>query len=320
MRAAAVAMVLLASACTAERTATTTTTTQPATTQPATTQPATTTTVEPVLTVPEGVLVAVPFQNRLDVAQGIFQLKLYNGTEESLDVVGVQLVWDGMTTEVGARENRLAARDRLDFPVPLAPAQCVGDGEVELMPDPATAVAKISLRDGSVRDAPVVDVRHFARALYLEDCSRQLVLRSVDIDWADLHEATLDDRPVTEGVLRLRRGEATGDVAVLGVLNTINYTVFAGDSALDNDTAPLAVLAAGADSLDLPVTFLEGRCDVHGLSESSQPYKFVVLVDLGDGQERSLAVVPDTADQMPMRARSERACAILGEIEFAGQG
>jgi hypothetical protein len=97
------------------------------------------------------------------------------------------------------------------------------------------------------------------------------------------------------------------------VLNTINYTVFAGE------TEPLAVMATGDDQLDVPVTFLEGRCDVHGLSESSQPYKFVVLIDLGDGQERSLAVVPDAADQLLMRARSEQACAILGEIEFAGQ-
>ena len=193
---------------------------------------------------PAGVLAAVPFQNRLDVAQGIFQLKLYNGTEESLDVVGVQLVWDGMTTEVGARENQLAAHGRLDFPVALAPAVCVGEGDVADMPDPQKAVAKVYLRDGSVRDAPVFDVKHFARALYLEDCSRQLVLRSVSVAWADLHEAELDGRPVTEGVLRVQRKAASGDVSVVGVLNTINYTVFAGAAE------PLAVMTEGDAALD----------------------------------------------------------------------
>lgn len=282
-----------------------------ATTLPTATLPIST--LEPEITVPSGVLAAVPFQNRLDVAQGIFQLKLYNGTDEALDVVGVQLVWDGMTTDVGSHPNRLAAHDRLDYPVPLAPARCVGDGEADDMPDPSTGVAKVYLRDGSVREAGVYDVKHFARTLYLDDCSRQLVLRSIDIGWVDLHEVTLDDRPVTEGVLRIARREATGDVRIDAVLNTINYTVFAGDGE------PLAVLPAGTDSLDLPVRFLEGRCDVHGLSESSQPYKFVVLLDLGDGVQRSLAVVPDAADQLPMRERSERACAILGEIEFVGQ-
>jgi hypothetical protein len=30
-------------------------------------------------------------------------------------------------------------------------------------------------------------------------------------------------------------------------------------------------------------------------------------------------VVPDSADQLSMRERAERACDILGEIEFAGQ-
>jgi hypothetical protein len=274
--------------------------------------PSTPTSESPV-SVPAGVLAAVPFQNRLDVAQGIFQLKLYNGTEESLDVVGVQLVWDGMTTEVGARENQLAAHGRLDFPVALAPAACVGDGDVADMPDPQKAVAKVHLRDGSVRDAPVFDVKHFARALYLEDCSRQLMLRSVDVAWADLHETELDGRPVTEGLLRVQRKAASGDVSVIGVLNTINYTVIAG--AAD----PLAVMAEGDAALDVPVQFLEGRCDVHGLSESSQPFKFVVIIDLGDGVERSLAVVPDSTDQLSMRARSERACEMLGEIEFAGQ-
>jgi hypothetical protein len=78
-------------------------------------------------------------------------------------------------------------------------------------------------------------------------------------------------------------------------------------------------MPAGADTIDVPVQFLEGRCDVHGLSESSQPYKFVVLVDLGDGVQRSLAVVPGAEDQLAMRERSERACKILDEIHFAGQ-
>jgi hypothetical protein len=281
--------------------------------EPSSTTVSSTTSTEPLITVPTGVLAAVPFQNRLDVAQGIFQLKLYNGTDQQLDVVGVQLVWDGLTTEVSHRENTLVAGDRLDYPVSLAPANCVGDGDVADMPDLKPAVAKVHLRDGSVLDAPVYDVKHFARMLYLDDCARQLVLRTVDIEWAELHEVTLEDRPVTEGVLRITRKDGVADVSVLAILNTINYTVFAGDAT------PLAVMPADLDLLEVPVTFLEGRCDVHGLSESSQPYKFVVLVDLGDGVQRSVAVVPAPEDQLAMRERSERACKILDEIHFAGQ-
>ncbi len=276
---------------------------------------ASTTVVEPVVTVPTGVLAAVPFQNRLDVAQNIFQLKLYNGTHRDLDIVTIQLVWDGLTTEVADRQNPLIAGDRLDYPIPLAPARCVGDGRVTDMPDPGSGVARIGLSDGSTVDAPVYDTKHFARALYLQDCTRQRIERAVDIRWADLHEAELDPRPITEGVLRLTRRDGDGPIRVIGVLNTINYTVFAGDGGTD----VTGELAAGATSVDIPVRFQEGRCDAHALSESSQPFKFVVQLDMGDGEVSTLAVVPSTAEQPVMRERVERACDILGRIGFVGQ-
>ncbi len=271
---------------------------------------------EPIATVPPGVLAAVPFQNRLDVAQGIFQVKLYNGTDTDLDIVGVQLVWDGMTTVVADRQNPLVAGDRLDYPVPLAPANCVGDGRVDEMPDPAGGVARIVLRDGSTVDAPVFDVKHFARALYLQDCTRQRIEAALDVRWADLHEADFDGRPVTEGVLRITRRTGDGPVRVLGVLNTINYTVFTADGG----TEITGELATGASSVDVAVRFQEGRCDAHALSESSQPFKFVVQLDLADGEVSTLSVLPSPTDQPLMRERAARACDILGEGGFVGQG
>lgn len=307
------AVVALAAACAAPdgRDAATT---LPTSTPPTSTPPSSTV-VEPVITVPTGVLAAVPFQNRLDVAQNIFQLKLYNGTDRDLDIVAIQLVWDGLTTEVAERQNPLIAGDRLDYPIPLAPAKCAGDGRVDDMPDPGTGVARITLRDGSTVDAPVFDTKHFARALYLQDCTRQRIEQAVDIHWDELHEAELDHRPVTEGVLRLTRRAGIGPIRVIGVLNTINYTVFAGDGG----TAITGELTDGAPSVDIPVRFQEGRCDAHALSESSQPFKFVVQLDMGDGEVSTLAVVPSAVDQPVMRERVERACDILGRIGFVGQ-
>ena len=286
-----------------------------ATTVAATTSAAPTSTVEPEITVPTGVLAAVPFQNRLDVAQGIFQLKLYNGTPDDLDIVAIQLVWDGMTTAVADRQNPLIAGDRLDYPISLAPATCAGDGRADDMPDPGAGVARITLRDGTTLDAPVFDTKHFARALYLQDCTRQRIERAIDIHWDDLREVTVDERPVTAGVLRLTRRDGNQPIRVLGVLNTINYTVFAGDGG----TAITGDLPAGTASVDIPVQFREGRCDAHALSESSQPFKFVVQLDMGDGEVSTLAVVPTAAEQPIMRERVERACDILGRIGFVGQ-
>ena len=71
------------------------------------------------------------------------------------------------------------------------------------MPDPQQAVVRVLLADGSEVMAPVFDVKHFARKLYLADCQRQFIDTQVRVEWVDLREAALDGRPVTDGSLRL---------------------------------------------------------------------------------------------------------------------
>ena len=209
---------------------------------------------------PRGILAAVPFQNRLDVAQGIFQVKLYNGTAEPLAVAAVQLVWDGMTSELSARSNTLAAGDRIDFPVTLAPARCVGDGTLAEMPPVDLASVRVVLAGGGDVDAPVFDLKRFAQKLYLEDCERQRIVATVDVEWGDLHETVLEGRPVTEGMLRLTRLAGADDqtIVVSSLSNTIIFTVTAGtpdDNGTDGD---VAVLAAGDTTVAVAVLFVEG--------------------------------------------------------------
>ncbi|MFM2071455.1 MAG: hypothetical protein RLZZ623_1718 [Actinomycetota bacterium] len=306
--------------------ATTSATTSPATT---TTSPATTSTSpasvantpEPIGTVPPGVLAAVPFQNRLDVAQGIFQVKLYNGSPDALSIVAVQLVWDGLTTAVTKRSNALIAGDRIDFPVALAPAHCVGDGTVADMPDPNAAIARVFLADNRTLEVPVFDVKHFARRLYLEDCERQHIAATVDVEWVDLHETILDDRPVTEGSLRLTRHAGTPalPITVSFISNTINFTFVPVEPIIANGAPAVVVLPADQPTVEVPIRFIEGRCDAHARSESSQPFQFISQIDLGDGLVRPYAVPPAIVDQLPMRTRVEHACDILGASGFAGQ-
>jgi hypothetical protein len=293
------------------------TTTELFTTSTAATAPplAPSSTIEVEATIPTGELAAMPFQNRLDVAKGIFQVKLYNGTSESLAVVGVQFVWDGFTTPVAERRNDLVAGDRLDFPVPFVAATCSADGSLSSMPDLSGAFARVLLLDGRELTAPVYDVKHFARRLYLEDCQRQRIESLVGIEWTDLHEVMVAGRPVTEGILRLTRRAAVDAVTVAFVSNTINFTFLAPDAA----DGPIAVLDKGVTSVSVPIRFIEGRCDAHALSESSQPFKFVAQIDLGDGIERPFEVIPALEAQVPMRRRVETACEILGQTGFVGQ-
>lgn len=261
-----------------------------------------------VVEIPPGILAAMPFQNRLDVAKGIFQMKMYNGTDDNLPIVGVQFVWDGLTTPVSDRANMLLAGDRVDYPVTLAPATCAGDGTIDDMPDPNVAHVRVLLEDGTELQAPVFDVLHFARRLYLTDCERQFIGTQVAIEWADLHEAMLDGRPVTEGFLRLTRLQGEGEVTVALIRPTIifRFETLAGPSDV------VARLAAGTDAVDVPIRFIEGRCDAHASAEVSQPFQFVATLDLGDGVERSYALPIPIPDQKPMRARVEAGCEFLG--------
>jgi hypothetical protein len=258
--------------------------------------------------IPPGILAAMPFQNRLDVAQGIFQMKLFNGTDETLPVVGVQLVWDGLTTPVSDRANVLIAGDRLDYPVQLAPATCAGDGTLADMPDPQRAHVRVLLADGSEVSAPVFDVLHFARKLYLQDCERQFIATQVAIEWIDLRAAVLDGRSVTEGSLRLTRLAGVGTVTIQLIRATIIFT-FEAPAAVEG---VVAVLPAGTDSVDVPVRFLEGRCDAHASSEVSQPFEFSATLDLGDGLLRTFALPIPKGDQVAMRSRVEQGCEYLG--------
>ncbi len=250
----------------------------------------------------------MPFQNRLDVAQGIFQMKMFNGTDDDLAIVGVQLVWAGLTTPVADRANVLVAGDRLDYPVSLAAATCTGDGTLADMPDLNAAYVRVLLADGSEQKAPVFDVLHFARRLYLTDCERQFIGTQVAIEWVDLHEATFEGRPVTEGSLRLTRLAGEGAVTIELIRPTIIFAFEAPDAS-GND---VAVLGEGVASIEVPVRFKEGRCDAHASSEVSQPFEFSATLNLGDGVQRNYALPIPTADQTPMRGRVEAACEYLG--------
>jgi hypothetical protein len=300
------------------------TTTTPATvpgtvsaTSPATSAAASTSTIAvTAATLPSDVLVAVPFRNRPDEAAGRFQLKLVNGSPDRLEVRHLRLVWPGVTTDVVVRDLVLVAGQRTDFPVPFPGARCAGDGTAATMPDIEAAIVEVGLAGGTTLQAPVADTRGVLRTMYLDDCRRQHVGAEVGVEWADLRAAEHEGRPVTEGVLRLTRRASTTTVAVRDIGSTINFTVQALGAP---SSGPLLTMSPEMRSADLTVRFLEGRCDSHALSESSQPFSFVVDLDLGDGTTFASVLLPAEADRLPMRMRVEAGCAALGKIEILGQ-
>jgi hypothetical protein len=271
---------------------------------------ATTTTTEPEIVIPDGILAAMPTQNRVDPAKGQFQVKVINRTEERFTVVGVQFVWEGYTTELTERHDIVVSGQRIDFPVKFPGANCVGDGTITTMPDVASATARLVLDDGTERIVPVFDVDHLARRLYLEDCERQMVESLVGIEWVDLHSVDVDGRPVTEGALRLTRRSSTSTVSVLSVSNNVLFAFEAPGVAPGES---IVTLEAGAAEASAPIRFVESRCDPHAIAEASQPYKFILQVDLdagdaGAGDVHPYILLPPVDAQVPMRQTMEAAC------------
>jgi hypothetical protein len=280
------------------------------------TSEAATTTTEPEIVIPDGILAAMPTQNRVDPAKGQFQLKVINQTDERFTVVGVQFVWEGYTTELTERHDIVVSGQRIDLPVKFPGANCVGDGTIATMPDVASATARLVLDDGSERIVPVFDVDHLARRLYLEDCERQMIESLVAVEWVGLHTAEFDGRPVTAGELRLTRRASSAGVSVVSVSNNVLFVFEAPDAP---PGGAVVTLAEGVDEASAPIRFVESRCDPHAISEASQPFKFIAQVDLGDGDVHPYVVTPPVEAQIPMRQTMEAACVELGEVEFFGR-
>jgi hypothetical protein len=203
----------------------------------------------------------------------------------------------------------------LDFPVEVAPADCVGDGTPADMPSVSTAVARLTLDDGSTIDAPMYDVDGVIQRLYLDDCERQMIESLVTIEWSDLHDEPLDGRIVTGGNLRLVRKQSTAEVTLLSVSNTVLYVVETLETGPDE---PIVTLAVGEDEAVAPIRILENRCDAHARSESSQSFRFFGQVDLGNGDVHQYTILPTPEDRVAIRARLEAGCAILEDTGFLG--
>jgi hypothetical protein len=297
---------------TAVTSATTTTTT---TTTTKTTTTVATTTTEPEIVVPSGILAVVPQQNREDPSKNQFQAEMVNGTRQRFDVIGVQFVWDGFTSIETTRDSIIVGGQIIDFPIPFPGADCAGDGTMATMPDVGTARVVLTLEDGSRVEAPVYDVWHLARKLYLDDCERQMIDDLVTIEWVDLHEEQFDGRPVTAGSLRLTRRSSNGTIRITAISNTIPHE-FEAINGLVNGA--IIELGSGANVAEVPIQFLESRCDPHALAEVKQPYKFVAQVDLGDATLHPYIIYPPQAMWVPMRLTADAACVATGQVVFVG--
>jgi hypothetical protein len=184
------------------------------------------------------------------------------------------------------------------------------------MPSLDDATVVLQLDSGDTVAVPVVDKWHMARRLYEEDCEKQMIESQVTIEWVDLHEGEFEGRPVTVGGLRLTRQAGQGEYTVLEVSPTVPFVFDAIDTEVGE---PVVTLAADADTAEVPIRFVESRCDPHALAEIKQPTKFVAQVVLGDGSQHPYIIYPERSYWTPMRLTADKACVQLGKVEFLGE-
>jgi hypothetical protein len=255
-------------------------------------------------------LVATPLQYRDDVVADRMQLQLSNGLAEPLAVAALQFVWAGFSSPVTEHTLTISPGQRVDLPVPLSPAVCTIDGTT-VAPPPSLADAHVvlTLQNGSTRTAAVADDRGVLDGIHGSACEAQMIRQQAPIEFADLRETIIDDRPITVGVLRVQRGAATGPITVLSAGGTIPFTLeFPAAPA----GGPLAELPASSTVIEIEVRFAEGRCDAHAVAETKQPFRFVFQLDLGDGVIRPLVVQPDPALHAQLLATVAAGCTALG--------
>jgi len=254
-------------------------------------------------------LVVEPLQYRDDVVANQMQLQVTNGLAEALPVTGVQFLWSGFSTPVIARQLTINPGQRVDLPVPLPAPTCTING-TNVAPAPALTEASVhfTLADGTDRTAAVIGDEGILTGIYETGCEQQMVQQHASITFADVRVATIADRPLSVGVLRVTRVSGTETITVLSAGDTIPFTLLFPAAATNG---PLAQLATDSTEVEIGVYFAEGRCDAHAVAEAKQPFRFVLQVDLGDGVTRPLVVEPDQLLHTQMLATVAQGCAAL---------
>lgn len=251
-----------------------------------------------------------PLQYRDDIVADRMQLQVTNGLSRQLPLASVQLLWSGMNSESTVSDAVIGVGQRVDLPVDLGTSTCDIDGTViGAAPSADDATVVLTLADGTTEVARVLDPDGTLGALHADACEREMIGQQISLEFADFSLRSVDGREVTVAVLRLQRTGAQGDVEVLSSGNTIPFNLMIGD----DNAPPLLALPATANEVEVPVQFLEARCDAHAVAEAKQPFRFVMQVRLGDEPPRPYVVEPPSAMHSDMLATAAAGCAVLGE-------
>lgn len=169
---------------------------------------------------------------------------------------------------------------------------------------PARAVLEVVTADG--RRHPVeLALPHPNGSLdrrLAEDCAAQVLARVVRVELASL--STMPDGRL-RGQLVLQRRAGDAPIGLYDVAGTVLFTVVA---ATREQPRPVAVLPAGEDRLEVPVTIDVARCSGHAIGEAKQRYRVQMWLTVGTGERLHTSVEPDAGQRGQLDEMQVRRC------------
>ncbi|MEV4456772.1 hypothetical protein [Microbispora sp. NPDC049633] len=254
---------------------------------------------------PTGVSVSLN-QWRSDEASHALEVSVRNDTATPVRFLDVQLVTGSFATLPPARVDATLGRTpRTDLRIPYGEARC---DPVTIPPvEPATVVAHVQVAGGPPRKA-VFPVRHpdpTLDGLVKAECGAYILRRSVDVTFGDAW--TRAGRALHGDLVVTRKG-GSEPVTIDDLGATTHYTLF----PRSGKRRPVAVLAADATRLEIPVEVTPMRCDWHAFAEAKKAYLFPVYAVVGGGERRYLIATPPAPVQRTFLSYAQDVCGVGG--------
>ncbi|GAB7047116.1 hypothetical protein [Catenuloplanes indicus] len=240
--------------------------------------------------VPEVPLSAELVQHRTDQVARTVKIQLSNRGDAPVQVVRAELRSPSFTGAGPIDTDTLVLTGdvRTDIRIGYGRGVCTGPART-LTAEPATAVLGVRNGDG-VREValPLPHPSELLTSLLRADCEQAEVARVATATLTGLAE-----RPdgALDATVRLTRTGGTEPVRMTEIRGSVLYTLTAAPGT--------HTLAAGAATLDVPLTIDANRCDPHALGEVKKPYEFPVWLAVGDAPAvYTLIEVPPAAQEI----------------------
>ncbi len=243
-------------------------------------------------------------QQRTDEGTNVIDVRLTNAGKAPVRVEKVHITWEGITGSAKSGTGTDYDPGRIiDIKTTFGTTVCGADA-------PDDVRVEVTLSDARIITLPVDrSGADLLRRLFDRDCALRAIAAVADIELS----ATFSSAP--RGTDRLlgsvdvtRTAESrNGDRRELTVVEVAGSILF--DLTYDGDEKLPLRLRPDDDSLTIPVALGVGnRCDAHALAESRATFLFGVYARVGDGPPQRVIVTPDDTVKRQASAMITRGC------------